>query len=683
MVILSLFYRDSIKAGKGMRMRLLSVVIMAFVCLASISASGIYLSPVDLKAGPDGNTLFVADETGGQVLRFDCGRRRVQDAWTLDAGAVHGLAVAADGKSVYAACGGYHGQVVELAAATGQILRRIPVGHTPMSPLLSPDGRTLYVAHRFNHEVVSIDLAKGRIARRWPVAREPVALALTPDGTRLFALNLIPAGPSSLEFQVSPVREAATSLEAAIQDNQQQAAEDPEQAAAYQAALATLRRRLAQVSVELKQQEARANGLMVSCEVTVIETAPGCFGTAIRHLRLPNGSINAHGLCISPDGGWVYATHQVGRYQAPTSQVTRGWMNTNALTIINAKTLAVETVLLDDLSKGAANPWGVACTPDGRRLLVTHSGLQDLSVIDRPALHAKLLSCPGDKLNTLTFMSTLRQRIRLPGDQTAPGARSLAIVGDHAWVGLYFRESLGEFCWNNPDAPQPFEVALCPTHPLTSERRGESFFHDAEICLQQWQSCASCHPDARSDGLNWDLLNDGIGNPKQSKSMLLSHQTPPTMATGIRPNAEVAVRAGVKYIQFGARPESEYIDIDHYLKGLKPETSPYLVDGRLSPAAQRGRQLFNDRGCIACHPLPLYTDLSLHSVGTGTGAEADREYDTPSLIELWRTSPYLHDGRTDNVIDLIQHHNVSGVRGKTTGLNRRQVADLAEFLLSL
>ena len=82
--------------------------------------------------------------------------------------------------------------------------------------------------------------------------------------------------------------------------------------------------------------------------------------------------------------------------------------------------------------------------------------------------------------------------------------------------------------------------------------------------------------------------------------MLLAHQTPPAMATGIRPNAEIAVRAGVKYIQFGARSESEYQDLDNYLKGLRPETSPHLVDGRLSPAAERGRMLFTERGCIGC-----------------------------------------------------------------------------------
>ena len=39
-------------------------------------------------------------------------------------------------------------------------------------------------------------------------------------------------------------------------------------------------------------------------------------------------------------------------------------------------------------------------------------------------------------------------------------------------------------------------------------RRGEILFHDAAHCFQRWNSCTSCHPNARVDGLNWDLLND-------------------------------------------------------------------------------------------------------------------------------------------------------------------------------
>ena len=155
------------------------------------------------------------------------------------------------------------------------------------------------------------------------------------------------------------------------------------------------------------------------------------------------------------------------------------------------------------------------------------------------------------------------------------------------------------------------------------------------------------------DGLNWDLLNDGIGNPKNTKSLLLSHQTPPVMSTGVRKDAETAVRSGLRHIQFTARPESEAKAIDEYLKSLKPVPSPHLENGQLSESAKRGQRLFASAGCIHCHSGPAMTNGDAFDVGTGRGREQDQPLDTPSLIEVWRTSPYLHDGRAATIREVL------------------------------
>ena len=583
-------------------------------------AVGPYLSPFDLKAAPDGKALFVADYTGGTVLRFDIDKQSPVASWPLG-GHANGLAVSDDGRRLYAACGGYEGDLVELDAATGQELRRLRLGHTPMSPALSPDRKQLYVAIRFQNEIAAIDLEGWKVSARWPAVREPVALAVA--GRRIFAANLLPAGG--------------------------------------------------------------ANGDYIACEISVIEPYQGWwpFGQdAVRTIKLPNGAINMRGICASPDGRWIYATHQLARYQAVTSQVTRGWINTNAVTAVDTQTLEAKTFLIDDLNKGAANPWGLACSPDGKFLVVTHAGLQDLSIIDREALQAKLAARQGDgedDYDALNFMQGIRRRLHLPG----LGPRPVAFAGDQAYVGMYFSEALCRFDYANANAPAATAIPLGPKHELTSERRGEIFYHDAEICLQQWQSCVSCHPDARADALNWDLMNDGIGNPKQTKSMLWSHRTPPCMATGIRPNAEIAVVAGVRYIQFSDRPKSEYNDIDNYLKSLEPEKSPRLVDGKLSPAAARGRELFYSHGCASCHPEPLYTCMQVLDVGTGVGLEEGTPFDVPTLAEVWRTAPYIHDGRTYSIPDLIRNHNPSGKRGETQSLSENEIRDLSEYILSL
>jgi hypothetical protein len=185
------------------------------------------------------------------------------------------------------------------------------------------------------------------------------------------------------------------------------------------------------------------------------------------------------------------------------------------------------------------------------------------------------------------------------------------------------------------------------------------------------------------DGLNWDLLNDGLGNPKNTKSLLLSHRTPPAMVTGVRDRAETAVQAGLRHILFAERPAADARAIDSYLRALRPVPSPYLVGGELAPAARRGRELFRRAGCADCHPPPMYTDLKKYEVGTGAGRERGRSFDTPTLVEVWRTAPYLYDGRAATMTEVLRRHNEKDQHGRTAGLTARELADLAHYVLSL
>src|SRR6185436_10886995 len=127
-----------------------------------------------------------------------------------------------------------------------------------------------------------------------------------------------------------------------------------------------------------------------------------------------------------------------------------------------------------------------------------------------------------------------------------------------------------------------------------------------------------------------------------------AHSTPPSMWLGVRSNASVSVRAGIRNSLFTVQPPEVAEAIDDYLKSLKPMPSPRLVKDRPSPAAGRGKKLFFSEtvGCADCHRGPLYTDQKLHNVGTvGKFDQPTDRFDTPSLIEVWRSGPYLHDGR--------------------------------------
>ena len=235
--------------------------------------------------------------------------------------------------------------------------------------------------------------------------------------------------------------------------------------------------------------------------------------------------------------------------------------------------------------------------------------------------------------------------------------------------------------------PKPVATALGPKVAGSDARRGERYFNDATLCFQQWQSCATCHSyDGRVDGLNWDLLNDGIGNPKNAKSLVWAHRTPPSMSLGVRASAEVAVRAGIRFSLFAVPPEEVPAAIDAYLKSLAPEPSPYLERGTLSAAAKRGKRLYEDTkiGCATCHPGPLFTDLKSYDVGTASRYDKlGARFDTPALIELWRTAPFLHDGSAATLREVLDGASRAGRHGKTSHLNEQQVSDLAAYVLSL
>lgn len=585
-----------------------------------------YLSPVALAADSDGGTLYIAETTGRQIAVFDVATETVVRTFAMTE-QPSGLALARDNSRLYVTGASPSGKVVVFDLNKGKLVGSIKAGHTPTGPVLSPDGNKLYVCNQFDNNISVIDLVGMAEVAKVPVMREPVGAVITSDGKNLFVANLLPAGV--------------------------------------------------------------ADGDYVAAVVSVIETVTNKVRV---NIQLPNGSTDVRGICVSPDGRYVYVTHILARYQLPTTQLERGWMNTNALSVIDVKSeKLLNTVLLDDVHLGAANPWGVACSGDGKYICVAHAGTHEISVIDREGLHDKLtmaaagnkvsdvISSPGDVPNDLSFLFGLRWRIKLTGN----GPRGLAIVGTKAYVAEYFSDSLAIVNVDSKARCRARSLLPGPQNPMTAVRKGEMLFNDATTCFQQWQSCASCHPgDGRLDGLNWDLLNDGIGNPKNTKSLLLSHKTPPAMISGIRENAEDAVRSGFRHILLSVCPEDDAAAIDEYLKSLEPVTSPYRVDHHLSPAAERGQKIFAEAGCASCHSGPLYTDLQKYDIGTGKGLNQNQAFDTPTLVEVWRTAPYLYDGRAATIEEVLTKYNQNDRHGVTSKLTAEQIADLAEFVLS-
>ena len=392
----------------------------------------------------------------------------------------------------------------------------------------------------------------------------------------------------------------------------------------------------------------------------------------VKDIQLENGSNALRGMTLSPDGRYLLITHNLGRFQVPTSQLQQGWMNTSAMSVVNLATLRFEgAVLLDEPEHGAAGIWDVKCTED--KIVTSHSGTHEISVIDYPAFVKKFEQYPQKAALAydLRFLYGMRKRIPLVGN----GPRCFIIKEGSAVVPTYFSDTLNVVDLNT-DAIHT--VAMVKNRVESRINRGEKYFNDAEYCFQNWQSCNGCHPgDARMDAMNWDLMNDGIGNPKNCKSLLLSHVTPPAMISGIRASSYVAVRTGYKFIQFTDLPEEFASCVDEYLLSLKPLPSPYLVNGELSEKAKRGRKVFEKFKCDECHSGPYYTDMQMHRIGEDV--EFEKGWDTPTLREVWRTAPYLFDGRAATMKEVFEVYK----HGIDKKISSKEADELAEYVNSL
>ncbi len=413
-----------------------------------------------------------------------------------------------------------------------------------------------------------------------------------------------------------------------------------------------------------------ANAETVSASVYVIDMASEVMGS----IDLVNGTGGVKDIEATPDGKRLFVSAVIARYQYPTTQLDGAWINSNGFAIIDAENDSyVNTILLDDVTLGAASPWGIAF--DEANAYFAASGTGEIISFPMQKLD-NLLNSKENKGRELAdeigILNAVRTRTQMPGE----GVRDLMYSGGKLYCTEYFT---GDIAVMDTSDFSVSTLSLGEQPEADIVRLGETLWYDATKCYQNWEACASCHPDGRVDGFNWDNLNDGLGNPKSAASMMFTHRCPPVMITGIRANAETAVRAGMKFIQFNTIDEESNKAIDEYLKSMLPVESPALqLDGTLNETAAEGEVLFEEYGCAECHPAPLYTDLKLHKspiLGEDGGWE-NREFATPTLVEVWRSAPYMYNGSAKTIEEAVRHFVPEGTSDE-------DVAKIAEFVRSI
>jgi len=126
-------------------------------------------------------------------------------------------------------------------------------------------------------------------------------------------------------------------------------------------------------------------------------------------------------------------------------------------------------------------------------------------------------------------------------------------------------------------------------------------------------------------------------------------------------------------------------------------------EAAIDEAAKRGFDLFNGKGrCSSCHSGWMFTDGSFHDIGTADGDDIGRgrlfptskklryAFKTPTLRDVSRRAPYMHDGSVPTLEAVIDLYNRGGIDRPSRselisplGLSDDEKSDLVAFLQTL
>ena len=237
---------------------------------------------------------------------------------------------------------------------------------------------------------------------------------------------------------------------------------------------------------------------------------------------------------------------------------------------------------------------------------------------------------------------------------------------------------------------------------------GKQLFYTSKppLSLDGRGACASCHVFDRNDGRPWDLSQfgkhlrstpdmRGIGftgahDWTADKDEMQDHDfgiIEFAGGTGLIPSPNPPLGEPNRGLS------QDMDDMAFYMTSILPRRgSPFRnPDGTQTADADSGEVIFNDPtvGCATCHVPPFYTDSSLlqnpfikHIVGTADPADTNAAagIDTPSLVNVWDSAPYLHHHQAATLEQVITFFNPGDQHGVTSTLTTQQQNWLVAFL---
>ena len=271
-------------------------------------------------------------------------------------------------------------------------------------------------------------------------------------------------------------------------------------------------------------------------------------------------------------------------------------------------------------------------------------------------------------------------------------------------------------------------VPVPDDNPITDENveLGRRLFTDRRLSNDESVACSSCHDAAHGFAGSPPLAVGVFGrigrrnapaliNRAWGKSFSWDGRVATLEEQVVRPIEdpnEMDLPIDRAAARVGLPPAAISRALATYVRSIMSGNSPYdrYVSGdgaALTGDARLGLQLFRGKGnCTACHTGPTLTDEQFHNTGIAwgpaasfldhgraavTGRAEDRgAFRTPTLRDIERSAPYMHDGSIRSLEDVIDYYDRGGNRHsqldpevRPIGLTDPEKRALVAFLRSL
>lgn len=570
------------------------------------------------------------------------------------------LAVSRDDLVLYVADAD-HDRVTLLDAATGEVLRHVPVARGPERVAVSRVDGAVFVTSKRARTVTRLT-SDGEVVASAPVGAEPVGVTLSSDGLRLFVANSQSGTVSELEAATLEPR-----AEHAVGGNPMAVAAHPDGDRLYVADFLGAR-----VNVL-----SRSRGGTVAVATLEQPTSAECPEGFVAQ-RTPS---QAADVVLSGDGSRAYVAHTQSRSGPDAMGMGLGLSFAVAPALSTVDTGSDSTLREPpNAGTGGVDTLGGEPRPDFPAPLLA-TGLDDQCVrggggngMDAPSSLVvdplgEWIFVADHNSNAVAVVSATRRDD--PAFESPErgifgvvrvGARptGLAVSSDlkKAWVhnALDYSVSVVELKGGRLEQTAVLTFAFSDLPPAV-ERGRKLFYSAVDPRLTEPSlggvSCSSCHPDGRTDGLSWALGDSWSTRSavRNTPALWRLAETAPYAWSGARADLPSFTTHMVREMGGDGLNSAELADIAAYMTTLEPPDNPVQLSAE---ASAHGQEVFT-RACASCHAGAALTDRLRHTVG-------GLSLDTPSLVGARATPPYLHDGSA-RTLEAAMGHGTAGLSG--------------------